>query len=214
MHEINDVIKYTGLKDKFIRKCLTMFKDILEPYVHRGTFNKILIDDSGLVLFDRIRQLKEEGLSIPQIQKRLSKSLEGGQSRKTEVSKVRETGRGTGKTIKQITETETYQTFFADLQNKIEQLHTEVKEEKDKRLQDIQLKHETIRELERGLATASTALKLLPEGKSPEQIRADYDNERRRKEKLHKLTEDIKNINTLRWRKKRRARAHSPVPDF
>ena len=71
MHEINDVIQYTGLKDKFIRKCLTMFKGFLEPYVHRGTFNKILIDDSGLVLFDRIRQLKEEGLSIPQIQKEI-----------------------------------------------------------------------------------------------------------------------------------------------
>ena len=64
MLTLNEVSKKTGLSQNFIRLCKTKLGDILNPYVFRGDKNRILFDDSAIMIFDKIRKLKDEGLSI------------------------------------------------------------------------------------------------------------------------------------------------------
>ena len=74
MNTIEDVIEYTSLKEPFIRRCLTEIY-ILKRYIKRGDKNKILLDSNAISIFDNIKQYKEKGLSISEINKQLSDSV-------------------------------------------------------------------------------------------------------------------------------------------
>lgn len=67
MLTLNEVSKNTSLSQNFIRLCKTKLGDILNPYIFRGDKNKLLFDDSAIVIFDKIKKLKDEGLSISDI---------------------------------------------------------------------------------------------------------------------------------------------------
>ena len=67
MLTLKEISKQTGLSPNFIRLCKTKLNDILNPYIHRGNKNKLLFDESAVMLFDKIRNLKEEGLYISDI---------------------------------------------------------------------------------------------------------------------------------------------------
>ena len=81
MFTIDEIQKQTGLQIYFIRKCLKVLNDILSPHIQRGEHNSLLFNDNALVIFDQIKQLKEQGLSIVEIEKQL-------QTIKTETSDV------------------------------------------------------------------------------------------------------------------------------
>ena len=63
MLTLNEVSKKTGLSQNFIRLCKTKLGDIMNPYVYRGDKNRLLFDDSSIMIFDKIRELKDQGLS-------------------------------------------------------------------------------------------------------------------------------------------------------
>lgn len=42
---------------------------ILSPHYNRGEYNQIQFTQSGYIIFDQIKQLKEEGLNLVQIAK-------------------------------------------------------------------------------------------------------------------------------------------------
>ena len=67
MLTLNEVSKKTGLSQNFIRLCKNKLGDILNPYIFRGDKNKLLFDDSSIIIFDKIRKLKDDGLSISEI---------------------------------------------------------------------------------------------------------------------------------------------------
>ncbi len=67
MLTLNEVSKKTGLSQNFIRLCKTKLGDILNPYLYRGDKNKLLFDDSCIMVFDKIKKLKDDGLSISDI---------------------------------------------------------------------------------------------------------------------------------------------------
>ena len=67
MLTLHEVSKKTGLSQNFIRLAKTKLGDILTPYIYRGDKNKLLFDESVIFLFDRIKSLKDEGLSLADI---------------------------------------------------------------------------------------------------------------------------------------------------
>ena len=76
MYTIEQIVDHTGLKLKFVRKCVNRFKPFLEPYMQRGDNNRILFNSSGLMVFDQIKQLKEQALTLPKIEQNLKSTLE------------------------------------------------------------------------------------------------------------------------------------------
>jgi len=62
-----DIQNRTGLKVNFINKVNSRLSDVLSPFRIAGNNGKILYDESGLKLWDTIKQEKEKGANIPQI---------------------------------------------------------------------------------------------------------------------------------------------------
>ena len=66
-----DIQNRTGLKVNFINKVNSRLSDVLSPFRIAGDNGKILYDESGLKLWDTIKQEKERGANIPQIKEKL-----------------------------------------------------------------------------------------------------------------------------------------------
>ena len=75
-YTVNDICKFTGLKEPFIRRCIRECRDLLNQWSIRGDNNSILFEDSALKFFDRVKQLKEEGANLVQIKTVLLKELQ------------------------------------------------------------------------------------------------------------------------------------------
>ena len=72
---IQDISEYTGLKYDYIRRAIFKMEAIFEPYINRGNKNTILFDSDRLEIFDRIKNLKSQGLTLKSIKKHLEKEL-------------------------------------------------------------------------------------------------------------------------------------------
>ena len=68
---IEDIKKRTGLKEPFIRKCINNLDSTFKPYISRGSNNSFLFDENSMFLWDKIGQLKNQGLSIDKIKEQL-----------------------------------------------------------------------------------------------------------------------------------------------
>lgn len=194
MYDLKDILRHTSFSYSFFRKCLLQLGNILEPYIQRGEHNKLLFDSNSLVILDKIKQLKDQNLSLAEIRKRLEKDLPNlGQTRSTNVEQ----------TLLQTSDNQ-------PLLEKVFQLYQEVNDEKEKRIREqeekeriIQAKEQVVRELESKNRELQGALKLLPDGKTPEQIRADYQNRQERKIQIAHVLGELKNTGILNFRKRR-----------
>lgn len=72
MYTIQDVIERTGLKANFIRRCVKGIS-CLQGHTKNGDKNRTLFDSNAFVIFDKIKQYKEEGLTIQRIDEELVK---------------------------------------------------------------------------------------------------------------------------------------------
>jgi len=68
---IQYIEKDTGLNVAYIRRCLQKMDKIFSPHYNRGEYNQIQFTQSGYIIFDQIKQLKEEGLNLVQITKKM-----------------------------------------------------------------------------------------------------------------------------------------------
>ncbi len=73
-HTIQDIIKFSNLKDNFVRRCIRDMNDILKPYIERGEKNKLLLDPEIIPIFAYIKQNKDKGLSLSTIKNNLLSS--------------------------------------------------------------------------------------------------------------------------------------------
>lgn len=73
---IEELIKTTGLKKAFVRKCLREMREIFEPFISRGPNNSIVFDSNALKIFDQIKQEKERGHGLPSIRDKLFKGMD------------------------------------------------------------------------------------------------------------------------------------------
>jgi len=75
-YDISAIETRTGLSRAFINKCNRRLATTLSRFRIKGDKNKLLYDDDGLRMWDVIKQEKEKGSSVPQIQKALEQIIQ------------------------------------------------------------------------------------------------------------------------------------------
>jgi predicted RNase H-like nuclease (RuvC/YqgF family) len=76
MHSIEDLVRYLGLSEYQIRARLREIDSVLDDHIYRGKKNRILIDDTGLKILERLRQLENEGLSVADSVQKIKEEME------------------------------------------------------------------------------------------------------------------------------------------
>jgi hypothetical protein len=175
MLSLDELSAHTGLTTVFIRKCLTRLKSILEPHISHGEFNRIYADSSGVVIFDQIAQLKKEGLSLPEIERRLAKQLE--QVDQTDSSNPVQTP---------VKEAQTSPDLLSEVL-KINGLLVEEKNERIKTLQDLNSMTQRFHELDQ-------VVKKLPPGRLPEDMIEELAEKSAALDSLKRQGEDAKRV--------------------
>jgi len=205
MLTLKEVSKKTGLSQNFIRLCKTKLGDILKPYIYRGDKNKLLFDDSSVMVFDKIRKLKDEGLSISDIvrgfKQEFTVSLLNANKDKLNLMQA-----------ENLYDAEEPNTSVDSLlknmiHGRIQALEadkTKLELEKKEIIQKFRDQDKRIKELERANQEMKTQLKTLPYGRTPEQIRGDYDSQQQLKKEKMRLLIELKNAGCFSFFKRRR----------
>lgn len=105
MHEISDLADILGLNENQVRNRLNSFDPILKKHIRRGEKNKILVDNNGLAILRRARELENEKNTLKEVLYALEKEIDsnGDKSQGKEASSVsRETVEVYKSTIKQM----------------------------------------------------------------------------------------------------------------
>ena len=205
MLTLNEVSKKTGLSQNFIRLCKTKLGDILNPYIFRGDKNRLLFDDSVIMIFDKIKKLKDEGLSISDIvhgfKQEFTASLLNANKDKLNLKQT--------ENLYALDEPDN--TIDALLKNMIhgrvqalEADKTKLELEKKEIMQKLYDREKRIKELEKANQEMKTDLKSLPYGRTPEQIRADYASDQQSKKEKMRLLMELKNSGCFSFLKRRR----------
>lgn len=163
-YSVNDIADFTGLKVDFIRKCIKYFEEILEPHLDRGDKNSLMFDSSALVIFDRIKQMKDKGLTVKAIGDYLQEELIAAEKE--------------GRTKQDVQQSTEMKEYFEMLMREIKESHRTTLEAKD----------ETIYTQKSQINTLESKILLLTDGKSPEELkRKQEDEERKREEERLKI---------------------------
>ncbi len=191
MHNINDISTRTSLSVNVLRKCIDRLKPTLQPYMQRGDNNQILFNNSGLIIFDKISQLKTEGLSLPEIELELKKIKLPGQG--DETGGKTDKGKGTKP-----------QANDQALLDKLLDLKDELAQEKQKGLKDTNEKDRRIHELEKQKLILENTLKLLPEGKTPEQLKQEYEDRQKKERAKGRIVAELKSTGIFQRNKRKK----------
>jgi len=176
-YTINEIHEKTGLKVNFIRRCITELKDLFEPHITKGENNISLFDDSGLILFDRIKQLKEsDNLSIPEIRKHLG----------YQPVKPYEEGVNPGY---ETLSNQTVKPYETREENLVNRLYERLLQEKERAYQtEIEVKEKSCQAVLEAksnvISSLQQQLKLLTNGKDPEAQRQEAEAKRKRKAEI------------------------------
>jgi DNA-binding transcriptional MerR regulator len=205
MLTLNEVSKKTGLSQNFIRLCKTKLGDILAPYVYRGDKNKLLFDESVIMLFDKIRSLKDDGLSLADIVDGFKQEFTAAML-KTNKNKL-----DLNRTDKHNINSEANTTTDILLKNMIhgriqalEADKTKLELERNEVVRKFDDQDQRIKELEKVNLEMKTSLKSLPYGRTPEEIRNDYEMHQQQKKEKVRLLVELKNTSTFSFFKKRK----------
>jgi DNA-binding transcriptional MerR regulator len=175
MYSIKELAKRTNLDISFIRKCKNTFKQIIDPHIQRGEKNKLLFTDNALIIYDRIAQMKSEGLSIPEIQKQFKQDFKTVQ---TDISK----------------DVQATQTMDKELLDKIFELQKQLSEEQAKRYVECKEKDQHIVELENLSTHLKSQLLYLTDGKSPEEVKQQWQQEQLDKQRIAWILKELESL--------------------
>lgn len=165
LFSIKGIAAHTGLTPAYIAKCIEKLSPFLNPHCRRGDKNSRLFTSTGLVIFDQVKQMKERGLSLPEIYKQLENTM-GSVKPDTAVNIE--------------TDVNTIETPTGEVIQLLKDHQRELKEEMEKRLRLQAEKDEIIRELTRENEAMAGAVKLLTDGRDPEEVRREREEERQR----------------------------------
>ncbi|MCJ8344291.1 hypothetical protein MJH12_02035 [bacterium] len=159
---IADICSYTGLKEPFVRRVIRECKELLVEYFRRGDNNSILFDDNGLRVFDRVKQLKQDGSSLQEIKQKLADELD---TKPVETPTAIVEGQSISEEVIKPSDVSMSKPFWYD----------QIKEAQDTVLlakEDLlQGKQEMINQLKQQML-------LITDGRSAEQIRTDKEQEK------------------------------------
>ena len=174
MFTIEQISERTGMSIHVLRKYINRLKPYLEPYIARGENNRIFFTAPGLIVFDNIKQFKEQGMALPSIKKELDKlsgpDVQSGSQSVESVPKEEKpsVSKGIAKVEKGGSPNPPNDQTEHEYLKKLLETHEQLTLEKEKRNQDMSKHVETISNLQNELNNAKDQLRLLPEGKSPE----------------------------------------------
>jgi len=78
MHDIHDLMRILGYdKPHKVRERLDAFKAVLGDSLKRGAKNKVLVDNNGLMILRRAKELEEAGHTLKEIARLLEAELNG-----------------------------------------------------------------------------------------------------------------------------------------
>ena len=205
MLTLSEISKKTGLSQNFIRLCKAKLGDILRPYIYRGEKNKLLFDESAVMLFDKIRSLKEEGLSLADIihgfKQEFTSAMLNANRDKLRLNQTDQLNY------------ESNESASADILLKnmihgriqaLEADKTKLELEKNEIMQKFNDQDKKIKELEQANLKLKAELQSLPYGRSPQQIRNDFDAQQQQKKENIRLLTELKNTGTFSIFKKRK----------
>jgi DNA-binding transcriptional MerR regulator len=205
MLTLNEVSKKTGLSKNFIRLTKTKLGDILTPYIYRGEKNKLLFDESVILLFDKIRSLKNDGLSLSDIVHGFKHEFTAAMI-KTNKDKL---DSNSANNLYNGAEANTTADILLKnmIHGRIQALEADkarLQVEKNEFMQKFDDQDKRIKDLEKINLEMKTALKSLPYGRTPEEIRNEYEmNHHQKKDKMRLLVE-LKNTGAFSFFKKRK----------
>ena len=61
-YSTNEVMQRTGFNKRVLNELLPYIKEVIEPYSKRGSCNKWQFDSIGMDIWDKVKQLKDNGL--------------------------------------------------------------------------------------------------------------------------------------------------------
>jgi len=175
MFTVQNIADATNLTPSFIHKCIKHMDNLLKPHYSKGEYNKIYFNQSGYVLFLRIKQLKEEGLLIGAIKANLEKQLKDGKT--------------------------TTITDSTDRQNTIEaplnstpfdmSIINKLIDEKEARIKERAEHQQRIMELEHLSDHLKSQLLYITDGKSPDEYKSAWYQEQMEKQRLETISEKL-----------------------
>ena len=181
LYTLKDIQQQTGLKERFLRRCMDGLKDILAPHITRGENNALLFNESALVVFDQVKQLKEDDLTIPEIRKRLGYRYAGKHDDEVEETSGQGLVEISDKVVKGDDEI-SISKFYERLLDEKEKTHQAELEARGYRVQ-LETKQAQIDALQ-------SKLQLLTDGRDPEEVKRSEEEKRRQKvEILNRLEE-------------------------
>lgn len=205
MLTLSEISKKTGLSQNFIRLCKAKLGDILTPYVYRGEKNKLLFDESAVMLFDKIRSLKDDGLLLDDIihgfKQEFTVAMMKANRDKLRLNKTdnlnHDTSEGTSDGI-------LLKNMIHGRIQALETDKTKLELEKNEIMQKFNGQDKRIKELEQINLKLKAELQTLPYGRSPQQIRNDFDAHQQQKKENIRLLTELKNTGTFSFFKKRK----------
>ena len=163
MNKLEDIAKLTGLKEAFLRRCIGRYQKAFEPHIKRGDKNSLLFDDNAVVLFDKIKQLKEKGLNLNEIDKEINMiNSKTNKHSETEHPNI-------DNTLLKIIEEKVVK-HNKDKDDRVIELYDKLLEEREKRLTE---KEEVIDNLKKQIL-------LLTDGKTIEEVKEEENKKRQR----------------------------------
>jgi len=163
MNKLEDIAKLTGLKEAFLRRCIGRYQKAFEPHTKRGDKNSLLFDDNAVVLFDKIKQLKEKGLNLNEIDKEINMiNSKTNKHSETEHPNIDDT-------LLKIIEEKVVK-HNKDKDDRVIELYDKLLEEREKRLTE---KEEVIDNLKKQIL-------MLTDGKTIEEVKEEENKKRQR----------------------------------
>jgi len=205
MLTLNEISKKTGLSQNFIRLCKAKLGDILTPYIYRGDKNKLLFDESAVMLFDKVRSLKDEGLSLADIVHGFKQEFTAAML-KTNRDKLRlnQTDNLNHDSNESASADILLKNMIHGRIQALEADKTKLELEKNEIMQKFNDQDKRIKELEQANLKLKAEQLSLPYGRTPQQIRNDFDAYQQQKKENIRLLTELKNTGAFSFFKKRR----------
>lgn len=180
---IDDIKERTNLSLDFIRRCLRFFKQELALHTTKGEFNALKFDDNAGIIFDRIMQYKNDGLTLPAIKKKLNLPVK--QLPNAYQEDIQTLPNSTNNLIIQslLTEVRESRTGFIGIQNQLTKAY------------------ETIIEKEKVIEVQKWQLKLLTDGRTPEEVKKEHAE---KEEELFKLKQQVEELELMKVKEQKR----------
>lgn len=75
MYTVKDLAQRFALHPKRVRERLAALGPVIEPHIIEGKQNAKLLTDAGMAIFDRLRQLEQEGYTVQAAVQKLKEEL-------------------------------------------------------------------------------------------------------------------------------------------